>query len=49
MTQDLYDEESLRSVYQMPGQGAIAKEIPVLDEHCRRFIALSAFLCIGTA
>ena len=27
---------------------AIEKEMPRLDEHCRRFIALSPFLCMGT-
>lgn len=25
------------------------KELPALDEHCRRFIQLSPFLCLGTA
>jgi PPOX class probable FMN-dependent enzyme len=39
----------LRAVYSPPGRGAVAKDIGRIDEHFRRFIALSPFLCLGTA
>ncbi|MFC3079917.1 pyridoxamine 5'-phosphate oxidase family protein [Phenylobacterium terrae] len=38
----------LRGIYKPPSRGAVAKEIPRLDRHCRRFIELSPFLCLGT-
>jgi hypothetical protein len=40
--------ESLRAIYDRPHPGAVAKEIRELDTHCRNFIALSPFVCIGT-
>jgi len=46
---DIADDKSLRDVYLQPGPGAVNKQLARLDEHCRRFIELSPFLCIGTA
>lgn len=40
--------EDLRAIYKPPSRGAVAKEIARLDRHCRRFIELSPFLCLGT-
>lgn len=42
------NETDLRAVYQTPNRGAVAKEITRIDKHCRRFIELSPFVCIGT-
>ena len=42
-------EQELRELYGRPGQRAIAKEHPTLDEHCRAFIAHAPFLVMGTA
>jgi uncharacterized protein len=39
----------LRTVYSQPGRGAVAKDIGRIDEHFRQFIALSPFVCLGTA
>jgi uncharacterized protein len=44
----LSSDAELRAVYKPPSRGAVAKEIPRLDRHCRRFIELSPFLCLGT-
>lgn len=44
----LESESDLRAVYKQPSPPAIAKDIGRIDEHCRRFIELSPFLCIGT-
>lgn len=41
-------EAELRLIYKQPTPLAVAKEIGQLDSHCRGFIALSPFLCIGT-
>jgi hypothetical protein len=41
-------EAELRSIYRQPTPLAVTKEIGQLDRHCRGFIALSPFLCIGT-
>jgi uncharacterized protein len=38
----------LRSVYKQPSSGAANKDIGRIDNHCRWFIGLSPFLCIGT-
>src|SRR5262245_3700483 len=38
----------LRELYEQPSKGAVAKEIARIDVHCRNFIALSPFVCIGT-
>lgn len=38
----------LRTIYRQPTQGAVAKDIRRIDAHCRRFIELSSFLCLGS-
>src|SRR6266508_2197598 len=42
-------EARLREVLGHPGERAVGKERPRLDEHCRAFIAQSPFLILGTA
>ncbi len=42
-------EQELRELYGFPGERAVAKEQPALDEHCRAFIAHAPFLVMGTA
>lgn len=42
-------EARLREVLGHPGDRAVGKERPRLDEHCRAFIAQSPFLLLGTA
>jgi PPOX class probable FMN-dependent enzyme len=41
--------EELREVYPPPAERSLAKQVDRLDEHCRRFIALSPFLVLSTA
>jgi uncharacterized protein len=41
-------QADLRTIYQPPTAGVIAKSLARLDGHARRFIQLSPFLCIGT-
>jgi PPOX class probable FMN-dependent enzyme len=41
--------EGLRALYPQPGERAVRKQLPSLDTHCRRFIALSPFLVLSTA
>lgn len=41
--------EALRDHYPPPLERARIKTLPKLDRHCRDFIALSPFLCMGTA
>ena len=43
------DKDALRDVIGEPKPSIAVKEMPALDKHCRRFISLSPFLCIGTA
>src|SRR4029077_8078289 len=43
------DTASLRSCYPEPSELARRKNLARLDKHCRNFIALSPFLCLGTA
>ncbi len=43
------DDPGLRSLYAEPTERARRKCLPALDRHCRNFIALSPFLCLGTA
>jgi uncharacterized protein len=43
------DEIGLRTIYPEPTPRARQKCLPALDRHCRNFIALSPFLCLGTA
>lgn len=42
-------EQDLRELYGQPGERAVAKERPALNEDCRAFIAHSPFLVMGTA
>jgi PPOX class probable FMN-dependent enzyme len=41
--------EQLRQVYAAPSDMVIRKQLPALDRHCRRFIALSPFVVMGTS
>jgi PPOX class probable FMN-dependent enzyme len=41
--------EQLREIYPPPKQRSVDKEIDHLDEHCRRFLALSPFAVISSA
>jgi len=41
--------EALRGVYRNPNPRSVAKAIPRLDRHCRRFIALSPFVVLGSS
>lgn len=43
------DEADLRACYEPAMERARLKTLHKLDEHCRRFIALSPFLCLGTS
>ena len=40
--------DDLRRIYPSPKGRAVQKVIPALDEHCRRFIAYSPILMLGT-
>lgn len=40
--------DQLRQAYGQPIERARLKVLRRLDKHCRRFIALSPFVCIGT-
>src|SRR5512145_2820651 len=42
-------EQELRDLYGQPGERAVAKERPALNDDCRAFIAHSPFLVMGTA
>jgi uncharacterized protein len=42
-------EADLRARYRAPSELAIRKQLDHLDHNCRRFIALSPFLCLATA
>jgi uncharacterized protein len=42
-------KEALRAAYRNPNPRSVAKEIPSLDRHCRRFIALSPFVVLGSS
>ncbi len=39
----------LRGHYEEPSEAAVKKQIDRLDDFCRRFIALSPFVCLSTA
>ena len=41
--------EQLRDVYPPPKQRSVDKELDHLDEHCRRFVALSPFVLVASA
>ena len=42
-------EADLRARYSAPSELAIKKQLDHLDHNCRRFIALSPFLCLATS
>ena len=42
-------EDSLRGIYAAPTERARRKCLSALDSHCRNFIALSPFVCVGTS
>ncbi|QEX21285.1 hypothetical protein FRZ61_12090 [Hypericibacter adhaerens] len=42
------DEAALRALFGEVDGGAARKSIPFLDKHCRTFIGLAPFLCLGT-
>ena len=44
----LENEDDLRAVYRRPRDTVVAKNIHQIDDHFRRFIGLSPFLCMGT-
>lgn len=49
MTQSLLQSPAdLRQIYKQPSAGAVAKTFSRIDEHFRRFIELSPFVCLGT-
>lgn len=41
--------EALRQLYGHPGERAVQKVLTTLDAHCRRFLALSPFLVLGSS
>ena len=40
---------ALREVYKSANPRSVAKELPRLDPHCRRFVELSPFVVLGTS
>lgn len=42
-------EQELRELIGTPGEIAIAKQIPALDEHCRMLISHSPYVLLGTS
>jgi len=42
-------KDALRNFYAPPIERARLKTLPKLDQHCRHYISLSPFLCLGTA
>ncbi len=49
MTEEIRDEQSLRTFYGDPNFRAARKQMPKLDKHTRHFISLSPFLVLSTA
>lgn len=49
MPTPIESEESLRACYPAVVERARLKTMPKLDAHCRQFISLSPFLCLGTS
>jgi uncharacterized protein len=49
LSQPITSAEALREIIGEPEAPALKKEITFLDEHCRRFIALSPLLFIATS
>src|SRR2546427_8249156 len=42
-------DRELRAIVGLPGELALKKQLPMLDAHCRAFIARSPFLLLATA
>ena len=42
-------KDALRRVYKQPNPRSVAKEIKLLERHCRRFVELSPFLVLATS
>jgi PPOX class probable FMN-dependent enzyme len=47
--QTITNQDELRALIGTPGEIAIRKEIPFLDDHCRTFIANAPIVLVGTA
>jgi uncharacterized protein len=45
---DIRSVEALRALYRVPSERSLRKQLDRLDEHCRRFVALSPFLVIAS-
>jgi hypothetical protein len=45
----LSNDDDLRTAYRYPTANVLAKDIGRIDEHFRRFIELSPFVCLGTS
>jgi len=45
----MHDKDQLRQIYGKPLERARIKTLRQLDRHCRRFIELSPFVCVGTS
>ena len=45
---DIRSLEALRALYREPSERSLRKQLDRLDEHCRRFVALSPFLVIAS-
>jgi len=43
------DATALRETYPAPVERSVRKTLPALDQHMRRFISLSPFLCMGSS
>jgi PPOX class probable FMN-dependent enzyme len=46
---EICSPDALRALYREPSERSLRKQLDRLDEHCRRFIALSPFLVIASA
>jgi len=49
MTDELWDEAALRTVYHEPPKAVREKSFPHLDKHSRRYLELRPFFCIGSS
>jgi PPOX class probable FMN-dependent enzyme len=45
----MIDTQALRALYPAPRERALRKQLPQLDAHCLRFIALSPFVVLASA
>jgi PPOX class probable FMN-dependent enzyme len=45
---DIRSVEALRALYREPSERALRKQLDQLDEHCRRFVALSPFVVVAS-